>query len=150
VIDHQNRVKRQRATGPLTTDPHAPPQGDTESDQLFLNDWRQALLDRTWEGLAAAQKPDGPPFHAALKARSDNPDWTGTQLADHLTTALRPAEPFTDAGVRKILQRAREKFTDLLVAEVAQSLNDPSEKHLEEEIIELGFQAHCRRALDRR
>jgi Sigma-70 region 2 len=150
VIDHQNRQKRQRDVGPLAVEPTAPEPGHTESDQQFLSDWRQALLDRTWEGLAAGQKPDGPPFFAALKARSDHPDWSVAQLAEHLTARLKPAQPFAEAGVRKTLQRAREKFTDLLVEEIARSLHDPSEEHLEQEVIELGFQAHCRRALDRR
>jgi RNA polymerase sigma factor (sigma-70 family) len=150
VIDHQNRLRRRRETGPLAAEPTAPEPDRTDSDQQFLGDWRQALLDRTWEGLAAAQKPGGPPFFAALKARSDQPDWSVAQLAEHLTARLKPSQPFTEAGVRKILQRAREGFTDLLVAEVARSLHDPSEEHLEQEVIELGFQAHCRRALDRR
>jgi hypothetical protein len=62
---------------------------------------------------------------------------------------LRPAEPFTDAGVRKLLQRGREMLTDLLVAEVAASVPTRDKERLAQELIDLGFYGYCRKALER-
>jgi RNA polymerase sigma-70 factor (ECF subfamily) len=118
-------------------------------DEEFLAAWRKALLDRAWQALEAGQAAGGAPYHAALRAHTDRPELTSAQLAGHLTEALAPSEPFTDAGVRKLLQRAREAFTDLLVEEVAASVPTRDRDRLERELIDLGFHGYCRRALDR-
>jgi RNA polymerase sigma-70 factor (ECF subfamily) len=119
-------------------------------EREFLAHWRQVLLERAWQGLAAAEKPGGPPFHKVLRRRAEKPDLSSGQLAEQLTAELHPDHPFTDSAIRKIIQRARELFADLLVAEVARSLGEASLDELEEEIIDLGFQAYCRQALERR
>lgn len=148
VNTHQTKRKK-HAHGPLTADPAAPETERFDSDAEFLMDWRQALLDLAWQALAAEQGPTGPPYHAALRLRNDNPTAPVTQLAEQLTAELKPPQPYTDAGVRKILQRARERFTDLLVAEVARSLREPTDEALTEELFDLGFHAYCQGALDR-
>ena len=43
-----------------------------------------------------------------------NPKASSAEMASQLTEQLRPQRPFTDTGVRKTLQRAREQFADLL------------------------------------
>jgi hypothetical protein len=55
----------------------------------------------------------------------------------------------TAAGVRQALHRARQKFADLLLEEVAQSVEDPTPEHLERELVELGLFDYCRPALER-
>jgi RNA polymerase sigma-70 factor (ECF subfamily) len=119
-------------------------------DAEFLSNWRKALLDRAWESLAALEKPGGPPFHTVLRIRSEQPHFSSAEAARVLTAQLRPTEPFTDAGLRKVLQRARDMFADLLVDEVARSLRTSDLDRLEQEVIDLGLQAYCRRALQRR
>ena len=54
------------------------------------------------------------------------------------------------AGIRKTLQRAREKFSELLLYEVGQSTNADSPEDLEAELIELGLQPYCQSALAKR
>jgi RNA polymerase sigma-70 factor (ECF subfamily) len=150
VINHQK--KQRRLPGPVSPSTDAPalePEG-FDSDQAFLAGWRAALLDRAWEGLAAAQDPEGPPFYTVLRFRTEHAGLTSAELAGHLTAQLSPDEPFTEAGLRKLLQRARERFADILVEEVARSLQCPSADVLEQELIDLGFHAYCRRALTRR
>jgi hypothetical protein len=56
----------------------------------------------------------------------------------------------TAEWVRKRLFLAREKFTDLLLDEVARSLGDPSADEVEQELIDLGLFDYCRAALERR
>lgn len=148
VINHQK--KRKPMGLDLTRgEPAAQEQEAFDADQEFLAEWRKTLLDRAWEKLAA-HEADGPPFHAVLRYRSEHPELSSAQLVEHLNALLQPTEPFTDAGIRKILQRARDKFSDFLVDEVAHSLRTTSVDEIEQELIDLGFQAYCRRALLRR
>jgi hypothetical protein len=58
--------------------------------------------------------------------------------------------PVSEAGVRQTLHRAREKFADLLLEEVARELDDPTPERLEEELSELSLLDQCRAALERR
>lgn len=119
-------------------------------DAEFVANWRQVLIDRAWDGLAALELPGGVPFHTALRLKVEQPDATSEQLADELTRRQRPAQAYTDAGVRKVVQRARDLFTDLLLDEIARSLRCADLDALEQEVIDLGLQAHCKRGLDRR
>jgi hypothetical protein len=62
---------------------------------------------------------------------------------------LCPPSPFTDTGVRKLLQRGRDVFVELLVAETARSIPTNDRDRQEEELIVLGFHGYCKPALDR-
>ena len=53
-------------------------------------------------------------------------------------------------GVRQTLHRARERFADLLLDEVIQSLDHPDAERLEQELIDLALLEYCRPALERR
>lgn len=150
VINHQRKQKKQVALHPDQEVPDDRAPDAFNSDAEFLESWRKTLLDRAWSALATAQEPGGSPLHAVLRFRSEHSELSGAQLLESLNTLLQPAQPFTETGLRKILQRAREKFTDLLVEEVVQSLQTNSLDDVEQELIDLGFQAYCRRALERR
>src|SRR5262249_18111307 len=144
------RKKRGRLPQGLPVEPAVGPPEKFDADEEFLASWRKALLDHAWDGLAARQRHDGAPYYYVLRCRTEQPDLSSAQLAEQLTAELKPAEPFTEANLRKILQRARDLFTDLLVEEVANSLQSSSPEDVEQELIDLGFQAYCRRALGRR
>jgi RNA polymerase sigma-70 factor (ECF subfamily) len=120
------------------------------ADESFLAHWRQSLLEAAWKGLEEAERTGGPPYFTALRFRADRPDAPSGEVATALTERLKPAEPFTDAGVRKLLQRGREMLTDLLVAEVAASVPTEDQERLAQELIDLGFYGYCRKALERR
>jgi RNA polymerase sigma-70 factor (ECF subfamily) len=53
------------------------------------------------------------------------------------------------AWVYKHLHNARQKFADLLVAEVARTLDAPGAEDLGQELAELGLLRWCQPALDR-
>ncbi len=127
----------------------APPQ-ECDLDEEFLTAWRQALLERAWQTLAEHQRRSGAPYHDVLRLRYECPDLSSSQLTEALSERLRPAQPFNDNGVRKWLQRARDLFGDLLLDEIARSLHTSSLEELEQELIDLGFQPYCKRALERR
>ena len=118
-----------------------------EPDEVFLAGWRKTLLDRAWSNIAAVEMKTGTPYHTALKIRTNHPEDSSTQLARKLTELLHPSDAYTDAGVRKLLQRGREMMSELLVDEVARSIPTEDADIVEQEIIDLGFHAHCRQAM---
>lgn len=99
--------------------------------------------------MESAEQLTRAPYYTALRVRTDKPELTSVALAEYLTTHLRPDMPFSESGVRKLLQRGREVFTDLLVEEVANSVPTREHDRLEQELIDLGFFGYCRRALER-
>lgn len=151
ITDQRKRGQRQQRQVPLENPEVVATAAEPDDpDQPFLENWRKALLDRAWGALAAVEQSAGPPFHAVLRYSYEHPKVPSAQLAEELTARLKPGKPFTDAGIRKTLQRARDKFADCLVEEVAQSLEGPNPEELEQELGELGFLTYCKRALERR
>jgi RNA polymerase sigma-70 factor (ECF subfamily) len=63
--------------------------------------------------------------------------------------SARLGRPLTADAVRQALHRAREKFADLLLDEVAQTLGAPTAEQLEEEVLALDLHTYCRPALRR-
>ena len=75
-----------------------------------------------------------------------------TQLASEVAEKLgnRLGQELTTAWVYKRLHQARQTFLDLLVEEVAQTLDHPDMEDLARELGELGLLTLCRPALRRR
>ena len=143
----QSRAKSLDAS---VTEPAAPQPQDALAEQEFANDWRHELLDRAWAALDKMQHETGQPYFTVLQFRTKNVDATAAQMAEQLTRELNPERPFTDTGIRKTLQRAREWFAHLLLDEVAHTLANPKPQQLEEELIDLGLIEYCRQALAQR
>jgi RNA polymerase sigma factor (sigma-70 family) len=142
--------RRRRPPLPLPDgagEPAAPAGSRAEDDAAFLGSWRQELLARAWEALEAIEGRTGQPFHTVLRFRSDHPELRSAEMAERL--AARLGKPLTAAGVRQTLRRARDKFADLLLDEVAQTLRHPTADQLGEELAELGLLQYCQAALDR-
>jgi RNA polymerase sigma-70 factor (ECF subfamily) len=140
VNDHHR--ERQQQPGPLAPNSPAPPPPDSEPD--FLTDWREDLLEQTWKALKQANAL----YHAVLLHRIENPDATSAEMAEQLAATV--GKPLTAASVRKTLQRAHEKYADLLLEEVAVSLEGSPLESLEQELQELNLMQYCRQALLRR
>lgn len=114
-----------------------------DDEQSFVSNWRQELLDRTWQALAEAL----PTYHAVLIYRIENPEAPSSQMAEILSQRL--GKPMTAESIRKTLQRAHEKFADLLLAEVETSLIEPTPEDLVNELEALDLKKYCGPALDR-
>jgi RNA polymerase sigma-70 factor (ECF subfamily) len=148
VVDYHRR--RQKQPAPLPEESAELPAEEQDrypGDQQFLELWRQELLDRAWEALAEVQQQTGGQVYTVLRWRAEHPQAPASELAGQLTAHHR--KPFTDAGIRQILNRARKKFADLLLEEVARSLETAAPERLEQELIDLGLLAYCRSALQR-
>lgn len=120
---------------------------ELESDHQFVESWCDELLARAWAALAEIESRTGQLFYTVLRFRADHPDLRSPQMAEQLAAQL--GRPFTAAGVRQTLHRAREKFAELLLDEVIHSLDNPTAEHLEHELAELGLLDYCRPALER-
>jgi RNA polymerase sigma-70 factor (ECF subfamily) len=118
------------------------------TDVEFEARWREELLNRTWQALATIETKTGSLFHTVLRYRASHPDATSEQIATDLSQ--RVGKPLSPANVRQTLHRAREKFADLLLEEVARSLETDDEERLEQELVELNLLPYCKTALQRR
>jgi RNA polymerase sigma-70 factor (ECF subfamily) len=148
IVDYQRRKARRRHEA-LAPDIPAPPAdtADLPSDQEFLARWREELLNRAWDSLAELEKETAQPLYTILRFRAENPETRSGEMARLLQDRLN--KPLTDVGIRQTLHRAREKFADLLLEEVARSLETRAADRLEQELIDLDLLSYCRTALDR-
>jgi hypothetical protein len=118
---------------------------DVAEDVLaFRDSWRDQLLARAWQALAR-EEPGG---FVVLRCRADHPAMPPAEMARLITEQL--GQPGAPDWVRQTLRRARDRFSDLLLGEVAQSLEPLTSELLTSELAELGLLDYCRSALQRR
>jgi RNA polymerase sigma-70 factor (ECF subfamily) len=145
VTDYHRQRRAQPQPLPADTPGQAPPaDAEADSEAAFLRSWREELVNRAWEALAEAN----PTYHAVLTVRVENPELPSPRVAGQL--AARLGKSFTAAHVRVTLQRAREKFAELLLAEVAHSLGAYTESELVQELRALQLLRLCTPALEQR
>ncbi len=156
VVDHHREQQREhKRQQPLIAGSDDEPAGlaaTPDEDQRFIQLWRQALIDQAWKGLEEAEKKAGQPYASFLRYQSDHPGCRSAEIAEHFTTG---GKKYSAAGARQLIHRARERFGELLVEEVARSLRTGDEKvaaeHIERELIELNLLfSYCKAALERR
>ena len=137
VNDHHRR--RRGAPDPLPAQlaqSSPAPKSDAAGDS-FLTVWREELIERTW--VALREQRAG--YYDILRLRIDEPDLTSRELAQRYESAHN--QPLNPATVRKRLERAHHKFADLLVAEVARSLEHPDVEALRDELTALDLMKYC-------
>jgi RNA polymerase sigma-70 factor (ECF subfamily) len=110
----------------------------------FDRGWSEETINRVWEALAAAE----PGLHVVLRMKADNPELRSAEIARRLT--IQTGRAATEAGVRKSLQRARERFSALLLDEVGRSVGSDDLTQIEQELIDLGLHEYCRAEIARR
>jgi RNA polymerase sigma-70 factor (ECF subfamily) len=117
------------------------------ADAVFIQRWREELLNRTWEDLSAIEKRTGQLYYTVLRYRAEHPEARSGEIAERLGARL--GKPLTDVGVRQTLHRARDKFADLLVEEVRTSLQTSDPERVEQELIDLDLLPYCQSAINR-
>lgn len=144
--DREGTTKRGGGTRHLSLDAEkaearylAEPVDDEDAEAVFDRAWAMELLSRVYGSLAVEvlQKERGIPFEL---------------LRDLLTPSPQPNSPAriaaevgtTVGAVRAAAARLRRRFREKLRAEVAATLEDPSEADVDEEVFSL-FQALGRR-----
>jgi RNA polymerase sigma-70 factor (ECF subfamily) len=139
--------KRPRLLSPDDPEPAAEPPPLSDAERQSLDGWRDRLLSRAWGRLAEAERQTGRPLHTVLRFRAEHPDLRSPRMAEQLSARL--GRPLTADAARQALHRAREMFADLLLDEVAQTLEAPAAEQLEEEVLTLGLHVYCQPALRR-
>jgi RNA polymerase sigma-70 factor (ECF subfamily) len=149
IADHYRRRGRAREVqaGDDAPEPCAPEDNPATLDREWIRSWRQELLNRAWASLADWQARNGTPFHDVLRFRSDNPEMRSHELAAPLGEKL--GKPVTAAWVRQMIHRARERFGELLLEEIADTISDPGVEALEDELAELELLQYCQGALEK-
>lgn len=123
----------------------APPSlaGPDDSDPEWTAQWRRLVLEHTFERLRAYQHGRADlVYFELMKARADQPDADNKRLAERLHAAT--GRRLSDGAFRAMLLRARRKFAELLLEEVASGLNTATPLRVEEELVELGLMEYVR------
>ena len=98
--------------------------------------WRECVLQNCWNGLREHQKRNpGNLFHAVLKASVEHADDDSTTLAARVASVT--GHPLSPEAFRKQLSRARRRFAEILVEEVASTITNVTPELLEEELRDL-------------
>jgi RNA polymerase sigma-70 factor (ECF subfamily) len=148
IADFQRVRNKERAR--ISSEAHEPFAGDSglaEAEREFVRIWRDELLAQCWEELRRYERESGRPYYTVLRYRTDHPGVPSMRMASQLQQQLD--RPLSSAGVRQILHRARERFSDELLERVVHSLPNPSAQALEEELIALDVFDYCASALQR-
>lgn len=114
-----------------------------EAGQRWLEQWRQCLLDRVWQALDHHQRrsPDNLAY-TALRLIVDFPQEDSESLAARASQIAD--RPVRAPAFRKHVSRARRTFAQLLVEEVAKTLERPTPESVEDELVEIGLMPYLR------
>jgi DNA-directed RNA polymerase specialized sigma24 family protein len=135
-------TRKQRRTG-KNIDVSNLAEADSLSDGEWTAQWQRSVLQLTWAALQAFEREHpGSIAWTLLRLRADHPDDDSTELAARLSQAIgRTIQP---AAMRQQLRRARLRFAQLVVEEVARGLDDPTPERVVEELIEVGLMEYVR------
>jgi RNA polymerase sigma-70 factor (ECF subfamily) len=140
------RLGRQKPDSPGGLNPAQlpdPRDEPTQAEQDWVAAWQRCVIDRAMQALDHHQRqaPDSL-FYTVVRLSLDHPEEDSTALAERASaSAGRPIQP---AAFRKQLSRARRRFAELLVAEVTQTLEQPTPERIEEELSEVGLLSYVR------
>lgn len=146
VTDYRRRQKARPGVPLSGVEP--PGREDDPPGEEWDRLWRAELLAKAWEELKSVGAAGGAPLYTVLHWRAANPQAPLTDLAVELQARL--GQSFTEVNLRQILYRARQRFADLLLAEVGRSIETNDRGRLEEELSDLNLLSYCKPALDRR
>lgn len=148
LVDYRRAAGRGPCQVNLDTDALAALAESTDEAAAFDASWREDLLNRAWEALAAYEQEKGRPYCTVLRYRAEHPDEPSADMAKAISLQL--SHEYRADAIRQVLQRARKKYADLLLDEVAATIPGSDLDAVEEEIIALQLLPYCRSALHRR
>jgi RNA polymerase sigma-70 factor (ECF subfamily) len=110
-------------------------------DQEWVAQWRHCLLQRAWRRLERHQQrsPDNL-FHTVLRLCARHPGEDSKSLAERASRLS--GKPLRPDAFRKQVSRARLKFAEYLVQEIAETLDRPTPADVEEELVDLGLMVY--------
>lgn len=150
--DYQRKAAREdQQTAAIEPQELAAPLDDVPGDGgSGGSDLLDSLLETVFQRLDAEKQQSPPSEYDVLLYSFHHPEHDSDDMAEALTAELKLAAPLKAATVRKKLQRARERFADLVVDEVAHAAPGGTEARIEDRLAELGLLDVCRKALAKR
>jgi RNA polymerase sigma factor (sigma-70 family) len=133
VRNHWSREKRRK-----TVDFDVSEVGTQADNREWLESWRAGVMDLAWKALQQEQRrrPDSL-IYTTLRLRAEHPEDSSEQLAERLSK--KTGKPVRADAFRQQLRRSRMRFTDVLIAEIAAGLADPTPESIAEELGDLGL-----------
>lgn len=139
IIDHFRGRKLQALPPGDLLDPSLP---DADYDQV----WREAVLKRALTRLETYElKTPKNRYATVLALRRDNPENSIEEIAAKLSE--QAGTKVTPESFRKTLQRARNKYFELLIQELRETIHPATDDDIEDEIQALGLGQLYRRYL---
>ena len=115
-------------------------------DSRWDDSWKKNLMELAWGRLEAFEnKTNGSFAHAALRLRVRQPDATSEAMAETLSNQL--GREIKAPALRQQLRRARVRFAEYLVQELADGLDEPTPRRIQDELIALGLYARIKDVL---
>jgi RNA polymerase sigma factor (sigma-70 family) len=112
-------------------------------DSAWLASWGQNALDLTWSAMESFERSQpGSSAMVLLRLRARFPEASSDELAQRLTE--KTGQSITPEALRQQLRRARVKFAELLIAEIADGLENATPDDVEEELAALGLMDYVR------
>ena len=108
---------------------------------------REAIIGRAWGDLVETSRETGKRYDFALILRRDRPEEKSNGLAEELSTLL--GREIKTNGFDKLLCEGRRWLADRVVSLVRETTGGGGRDTVEEELIDLGLHASCRRAIRR-
>lgn len=110
---------------------------DTDTDP-WIDQWRNNVMQNAWQALTDyEQKHPDRPMATVLQMRASFPEDTSQQMAERLSQKL--GKPIRADSLRQQLRRARVRFAEYVVEEIADGLNTATPERIQEELIHLGL-----------
>lgn len=129
------RENRRASSAPINDELLADSES-AEPDDPWLPQWRSSLLENAWSELRMLQDANpGSCLYTVLRLRTDHPEDSSESLATRVSQQLQ--RTMSAATIRQNLRRARVKFCELLVEEVADGLDEVSRERVQDELIAL-------------
>jgi RNA polymerase sigma factor (sigma-70 family) len=111
---------------------------ESAEEQEWCQSWRQALVERS---LDALRRGKDHVVYLLLRFRMDQPDCSAQQAAEVLSAKI--GKEVTAGWVRKKLMTARKRFAELLLEEVAKSVDPPTLDRVTDELADLNLLHYC-------
>ena len=136
--------RKQRRTGVQLDLAQLPlKQAEASGDEEWNAAWRRSLLQMTWAALEAyEQSQPSSVVYTVLRLRTEYPEDDSAALAARLSQ--RTGRSFRPAATRQQLRRARLRFAQLLIEEIARCLDHPTPEQVEEELADIGLMEYVR------
>ncbi|QEG43216.1 hypothetical protein [Roseimaritima ulvae] len=125
ILGIRSAAKAALAKVPETQRPDFDPHALQPDSPDWIEHWRMCIWELSWRTLEQQQhKHPGQLDYTVLKLATDNPQSTSAMLAVQVSTAA--GEAIDAARIEQLLPAARQRFTQIIATEIANTLHNPT------------------------